>query len=254
LTLADRAAADLRLIAEYWPGLAETRIPGTPPPYRVNPLTADQRAQLDHQARQERVDRDGLAPGEHPDAVRPEVLDLLASLLIDAVDLAEHVSLAARAPVLPPPPTAFADPTPYLTRAADYLPEAVAAWTNGPDLAAWVARTARHMLNEMGRALALVYDGQQLRMICPWCAGRTETAPIGGEYTWRVRDLLGTLRCEHGHPDRQACPSCPQHIAIVCESGTCEPPSRDVTTWWRGHPAWPIYEWDWLAKRVHAAV
>jgi hypothetical protein len=53
--------------------------------------------------------------------------------------------------------------------------------------------------------------------------------------------------------ERLTCQRCPQNIAIVCDGGMCDPPSKDVGTWWRGMPAWPIYEWDWLAKQAAAA-
>lgn len=247
MNLAERAAADLRLVATYWPGLAELRDPQAARPYRTPAITAERRAELDHEARLERAERTNLMPGEHPDAARADVLDLMVALLIDAEQLAERVSLAAWAPVLPPPSTAFADPTPYLERAAAYLPAV------DLDVTADVAHQARAMLAQLGRALTLTYDGQRLDVICPWCQGRTDTAPVGGAKTWRVRDLLAALRCEHGKPERLTCQQCPQNIAIVCDGGMCDPPSKDVGTWWRGMPAWPIYEWDWLAKQVTAA-
>lgn len=133
-------------------------------------------------------------------------------------------------PRITPPSTAYSDARAWLDFAARHFHEVL-------DLEAInaVSSLARGMVDAIARALCLVYDGQRLDVVCPWCAGRTEAAPVGGEKTWRVRELPGDL------------------IAIVCESGTCEPPPRSVGTWWRGQPAWPIWEWDWLAKQMTAA-
>jgi hypothetical protein len=226
LTLIERAITNLTLVAEYWPGLAETRIPGTPPPYREPSITPERRAELDYQARAERVERHEIAPGEHVDAVRPEVLDLLAGLLIDADDIAELVARAVMCPRLEPPSTAFADPGPWLSFAVRHLPSA----GRHRVVVEHVAEVSGRMLGEVSRALSLMHDGQRLRVVCPWCGGG-----LAGERTWRVRQLPG------------------DEVAIVCESGMCDPPSRDVGTWWRGLPCWPIREWDWLAKRLNAA-
>lgn len=225
--MTDPTVTDLRWVAEYWPDLVEQRLPGTARPWRQPELSPEQRAERDHAARIERLERTGLAPGESPAPVDVAVLDLLASLLCDA-DLAhEHVAQSAGIDRLAPPSSAFADARPYLAYAAEHLPAVV------DDLVRQaVAQIARRMVDQVAHALCLVYDGQRLDVICPWCAGRTEAAPVGGEKTWRVRELPGTL------------------VAIVCESGLCEPPSRDVGTWWRGRPCWPVSEWDWLAKRV----
>ncbi|WP_433465720.1 hypothetical protein [Spirillospora sp. CA-128828] len=249
----DRAIGDLRLLGAYWPGLVATRLPDVVRPYQPPTITPEQRAELDYEARLERAERVGEAPGEHIDAARPDVLDLLFELIDTAEDLAAHVSRAAWLPVLPPPAGVLADARPFLERTARYLPAAAVGWANGDELVWWVARTARQMLVQAGRALALTHDGQRLDAVCPWCQGRTETAPVGGAKTWRVRDLLAAQRCEHDQIERLTCVRCPQLIAIVCESGTCEPPSKDVGTWWRGRPAWPIEEWDWLARRLVAA-
>jgi hypothetical protein len=249
LTLVARAVTDLGLVAEYWPGLNEQKDPSVFAPRPPSLLTPEQRAVLDYDARIERQERDGLMPGEHPDAARADVLDLLASLAYDAWDLADTVGQAVGQPRLPRP-APFADPAPHLHITIHYLPAAAEA----DDLVGpWVASQARRMLGELTRALCLTFSGQTLAAICPWCQGRTESAPAGGQRTWRVRDLLGTLACSHGHIDKALCNKCPQQIAIVCESHTCEPPSDKIGTWWRGMPAWPIYEWDWLAKQLHAA-
>jgi hypothetical protein len=229
LTLTAHVIADLEWTIAYWPDLVEQRMPGTARPWRQPELSPEQRAERDHAARIERDERAGFALGESPAPVDVGVLDLLASLLCDA----DHLSYLVQSPsgtdrALGPPSSAFADARPYLQYAAKHLPLVPG---DSPELDV-IAGIARGMKQDIARALCLVYDGQRLDVICIWCEGRTELAPVGGEKTWRVRELPG------------------QAIAIVCESGTCEPESRYVGTWWRGRPCWPVSEWDWLAKQV----
>lgn len=231
--LIDRAIRDLDEAAALVIGLAHLREPDVRRPWREPTLTEERRAELDYAARIERAERNEVAPGEHPDACRADVLDALSAVLERAEDLAHHVGRAAWCPPLPAA-MRDADPRPYLTRAAACLPVA-ASGPGGAALAAWAAGEAAHIVAAMSSALALVVDGQQLRAICPWCDGRTEMTPLGGERTWRVRMLPGDL------------------VVIVCESGTCTPPAGSVTTWWRGRPAWSIGSWDWLAAQVERA-
>lgn len=229
----DRAVRDLDEAAALVIGLAHLREPATHRPWREPTIDEERRAELDYAARQERAERSEVAPGEHPDACRADILDALTATLTRAEDLAHHVGRAAWCPPLPAA-TADADPRPYLTRAAACLPVA-ASGPGGDALTQWAAAEAARIVSDLRSALALVVDGQQLRAICPWCHGRTEMAPLGGERTWRVRMLPGDL------------------VVIVCESGTCAPPAGSVTTWWRGRPAWSIGSWDWLAAQVERA-
>lgn len=229
MTLTAHVIADLEWVAAYWPDLTEARLPGTARPWRQPDLTPERRAELDHEARLERADRSEDAWGETPAPVDVAVLDLMADIVWDADEAAGIVADEIMCPRLPPPTTAYTDPRPWLDFAARHYDEA-----GGMYLHVDVARLARGMVDAIARALCLVYDGQRLDVICPWCEGRTEAAPVGGAKTWRVRQLPGDL------------------VAIVCE-GACEPPSKSVGTWWRGQPCWPVSEWDWLAKQVTAA-
>ena len=228
-----RAVRDLDEAAALVVGLAHLREPGVRRPWREPALHEELRAERDYAARQERAERTAEAIGEHPDACRADVLDVLSAVLERAEALAWHLSRAAWCPALPAA-SADADPRPYLARAAACLPVA-ASGPGGAEVAGWAAGEAARIVAELNRALALVVDGQQLRAVCPWCDGRTEMAPLGGERTWRVRMLPGDL------------------VVIVCESGTCAPPAGSVTTWWRGRPAWAIGSWDWLAAQVERA-
>ncbi|MBA9003751.1 hypothetical protein [Thermomonospora cellulosilytica] len=229
LPAVDRALANLADLQDLVVGLALLRDPAVRRPWRETPLDPYARAELDDEARADRADRNELAPGEHIDAARPDVLDLLADTLSRAEDLAWHLSRAAWCPVLPPSSwtSATADPRRYLAHAAACLPTAVLGWENGGDIAHWAAAVTGAMLADLTAALALHVDGQTVKTICPWCKGG-----LAGTYTWRVRIVPG------GEP------------AIVCESGTCQPPSRDVTTWWGGTPVWPLRDWPWLARRL----
>ena len=230
MTLTSHVITDLQWVIAYWPDLVEQRLPGTARPWRQPELSPEQRAERDHAARIEKAERSDDAWGETPAPVDVGVLDLLASLLMDADLLHEAVAQAAGTDRLDPPSTAFADARPYLEYAVTWAPQVA------DDLVLHeIGRQARGMVDAIAKALCLVYDGQRLDVECPWCRGRTELAPVGGEKTWRVRELPGQL------------------IAIVCESGTCEPPSKDVGTWWRGKPCWPTSEWEWLAKRLTQA-
>lgn len=216
---------DLKWVAAYWEDLAESRLPGTPRPWRHQTLTVEQRAERDRQAWLERLERSSIAPGEHPAPLDLGVLDTMFDVLVRADDLAAAVAEHAGVQPLGSPRYGDTDARPYLAFTAAHLTE---------DLATYAAPIARGMVAQVAHALALTYDGQRLDVECPWCHGVTPDAPAGGARTWRVRELPGNM------------------VAIVCE-GLCEPPSKDVGTWWRGNPVWPLSEWDWLAKRVEAA-
>lgn len=221
---------DLEWVAAYWPDLVEARLPGTARPWRQPRLTREQRAELDEAARRERLERSPDAPGEAPAPLDLGVLDTITGILAEAVEFAAAAAAYAGAPQLPPPSTALADARPYLR----FLIEQIPALPDPEAFADHIALTAARWVRQIARTLALVHDGQALAVVCPWCRGVTPQTPAGGSYTWRVRHLPG------------------DEIAIVCESGSCEPPSRDVGTWWRGMPVWPLREWDWLARRLEA--
>lgn len=87
--------------------------------------------------------------------------------------------------------------------------------------------TVHRIRARMTEAFSEILDGQQLDADCPWC----------GKPRLRIR-LIGPA----GH----------QEPVVVCESGVCNPQPAECGKWWRGHPAWPFYEWDWLAQRIGA--
>ncbi|TMR11735.1 hypothetical protein ETD86_34770 [Nonomuraea turkmeniaca] len=216
---------DLRWVAAYWEDLTEARLPGTARPWRHHDLTTDQQQERDRQAWEERLDRSSVAPGEHPAPLDLGILDTMLDVLVRADDLAAAIAQHVGVEPLAPPRLGDTDARPYLEFAAQHLAD---------DFTFHAAPVARTMVTQVAHALALVFDGQRLDVECPWCRGITPDTPAGGARTWRVRELPGNL------------------IAIVCEN-LCEPPSKDVGTWWRGSPVWPLAEWDWLAKRVEQA-
>lgn len=212
--------ADLTWAAEYWPDLVEARLPmSTPRPWRQTALDTEARAERDAQARLERIERSALSFGESPAPVDVAILQTALDLLVDADDLAaaaaEHLGL----PPLPSPGPGDLDARPYLRFAAARLAELDDEW------AEWAAPVARRMAAKIAQALCMVYDGQTLDVVCPWCS---EAA------VWRVQELPGGI------------------VAIVCH-GVCEPPAREVGTWWGGRPVWSIQDWECLARHVQAA-
>jgi hypothetical protein len=227
MTQLDRTIADLQLVADYWPGLRHLGDPAVRRPWREPTITPEARAELDRQAWEERMERIDIAPGEHPDAVRPEVLDMLGDLLWTADDVAVAVAKAAGVQEPAQPSSAFADPGRLLAFTGWILPFGHLA---DPYLLPYVARKTGDMVAMLTAALSLSYDGQRLSVLCPWCKGA-----ILGERTLRVRVLPGDM------------------VGICCEFPLCSPPLRDVGTWWQGRPVWPLHMWPWLAQRIAKA-
>lgn len=209
-TAAGSAGDPWQRLAALWPLLAATRFPGTARPWRPADLTPERRAERDRQARIDRL-ATIVTPAKAP--VHIDVLDVLTGL---------HAQLHSAAAALGTPPmmwSPFADPQPLLAWCREAARDAPASGA--------ASQLARDMLHTIEHALGEIWDGQQLLADCPWCHGGISRKP-----SWRVRMLPGGT------------------AAIVCESGACQPPEREAGTWWRGNPAWPLWEWEWLAQRV----
>jgi hypothetical protein len=214
--------------------LAASVLHGTARPWRTPTISPERRAEMDYLGHLEKLERSDIAPGETPAPYNLEIGELLVELLAAVENFAETVAQAAGVERLPNATSAYADPKPYLRRIHEHL---VAAFDAEPRLAYRAEELCVDLIAKANHALGLTVDGQLLTALCPWCGGRTATAPVGGQPTMRVRLLEG---------------SNPEPV-VVCESGTCDPPSSDVGTWHRGHPAWRQHEWDWLAKRLGIA-
>jgi hypothetical protein len=87
--------------------------------------------------------------------------------------------------------------------------------------------TITRIRTRMTEAFAEILDGQTLDADCPWC----------GKPLLRIR-LIG--------------PPTQQQPVVVCEYAGCNPQPAECGKWWRGHPAWPFHEWEWLAARIGA--
>lgn len=78
---------------------------------------------------------------------------------------------------------------------------------------------------QMAEEFSEILDGQQLTADCPWCHHQE----------LRIR-LIG--------------PPHAQQPVVLCENPGCNPQPAECGQWWRGHPAWPLHEWEWLAQRI----
>lgn len=221
-------------LIEYWPDLLEARLPlTTSQPRHAGQLGDEARAERDAQARAERAERSALGLGESPAPVNVAVLSTILDVLVQADDLAAELTEWGIAPILAPPGPGQLDARPYLARArACLLAELHDLDEPGP-WHEYADYHAHRMYEQVARALAMLYTGQTVKVVCPWCHGVTPEHPAGGAHTWRVHELPGG------------------QIAIVCH-GICEPPAKEVGTWWGGAPCWPLAEWPRLAKLAHA--
>lgn len=207
---------DLEWCMAYWPDLVDARMPGTPRPWRQVQLSPEAQERRDFDARIDWALRNTHALAETPAPVDIHLLQTALDILVQADDLAAAVAEHVGIPTLPPPGPGSLDAWPYLAYAAAHLTEGFAIR---------VAPAARRMQQKIAESLSMTYDGQTLDLVCPWCS--TPGA-------WRVQELPGG------------------QIAIVC-GGVCEPPAREVGTWWGGQPCWPIQDWPRLAGHVRAA-
>jgi hypothetical protein len=213
-------------LIEYWPDLLTARLPmATPRPWQQATLSPEAKDRRDEQAQAERAERSIWALGESPAPVDVAVLQTILDGLVRADDLAAALAPPTMCPPLAAPGYGVLDARPWLTYAAARLHELPEAWHE------WAEPTVQRMYEQAAKALSMLYTGQTIRVLCPWCGGSTPEQPVGGAWTWRVEVLPGNL------------------VAIVC-GGVCEPPAREVGTWWRGQPCWPIADWGRLAKHL----
>lgn len=220
-----RVLEDLWWLAEHHDDLLEAKIKGTPRPWQESHAEVDVEAAI-----AERKDRSELAPGEHPAPLHLDTLDLLVDLLATADDLAEQIAQAAGVARMPPAPSAFADPAPYLRHCAAWLKPATEADSGLLDA---VEVEVSRLRSLVAAKLGFTVDGQRVPGLCPWCSG----GPTQQQ----------TLRIRLVKPG----PDLPPVAAAVCESGVCEPPPADVGVWAGTRPAWPIdTEGKWLSDRI----
>lgn len=244
---ARKAVHDLIAVVEQ---LAASLLPGTARAWSAPRLSAARRAELDRQAREELDDPGALlpahlrqtqrvtAPGEHPVPFDLDVMDQLVEIMNAGDLLADDLYRVTWHPPLPWSPhpgarSAFEDPRPALRRVLQLLPQATAADDTIPF---YVENRCKALIDRAESALGLVTDGQLLDGLCPWCGGKTDHQPVGGARTLRVRNLPHL-----GGP------------VLICEGGHCEPPDAECGARVRGLPAWPQWEWDWVAIKFGRA-
>lgn len=228
---------DLTWICDRWGDVHETRLKGTARPWQASTMSAETRAELDARARIERIERSGIAPGERQAPVHIDVLDVLSDVLMRADMLHEHMAQVLGIDRLPHAMSAFDDATPYLMFIHVHLADFA---DDDPDGLAAASETTRYLKDEMAKVLCEVYDGQRLDAICCFCDGRAPHHPTGGGKTLVVHMMPMPTADNPGN----------QEPAIVCDGGACDPPQSDCGKRWFGLPAWPMAEWEWLAKRL----
>ena len=237
---------DLTWLEELWPDLLESRIPGTARPWREPGMTPERAAELAAERAEEEMEVHTDLPmhlrarapevlGESPAPAHIDILDALSDLLMTMDLLAEHLATTLGMDRPPHASSAFADPTPYLRFIRENL---AAAAEEDPEILDAASDKCRDQVASVSQSLALLRDGQTLKAPCPWCRGVTPHSPAGGAHTLRVR-VIPWLDDETP--------------AVVCHNDTCDPPEADCGTRHRGRPAWPSWEWDWLAKRLEEA-
>lgn len=228
-----RTHENLVWIRDTWDQAELLKLKGTPLPWHEPTITTEQRARLDAEARAEKLTRGAGAFGESPAPVHLAALDrnIRITRTLQAAALRADTELTTTAPP-------GYDPAPWL-EAHNVRAPAIAHWLTviltdhahqlTDDTVAEIARAASRSRRALERATGNVVDGQRLKALCPWC---------------RYEHLM--VR----HPANA-------EPLVVCESGLCEPPPADCGSWWHGNPAWPRWEWDWLAARIdhhtHAA-
>lgn len=217
-------AATLALVAEViarWPDLVESRIKGT---QRIMPSHTRDPGTLEA----------GEGLGCIPAPIHLDVLDAMASIVMWADMLHEHVAQTVGHPRLEPAASALADPRPFLRYVEVLLPEAS---ESDPEIVEAVHEKAERMRDIILAKVGEVFDGQTLEAICPFCIGQTFAKR--GARTLRVR--LIASRVKEGE----------QEFVIVCENPDgCRPFSAECDLWIKGRPAWPWSQWDWLAERL----
>jgi hypothetical protein len=234
MTLLAETLTALRETADRWDDLAQTRLRGTPRPWRQSTIPEEARAEMDRRARQERAEADDRAPGYSAAPLHLDVLDLMAGILMAADLLHEQVAHTLGHPTLAHPASAYADPRPYLAYSLELLPE---AWAQ---LGQHAHEEATRMRDTVLLTLGEMHDGQMLDAICPFCIGRTYRKPAG-ELTLRVRVIPDRRRAGH------------TEAVVVCENPDgCTPFSSECGLWVNGRPAWHQAEWEWLAQRLIA--
>ena len=107
---------DLTWVADRWEDLYESRVKGTPRPWREPTISAEKRAEMDALARIERIDREGFLPpppGESPAPLHVDILDTLSDILMRADMLVDLMAATLGKDRPDHAASAFDDATPF---------------------------------------------------------------------------------------------------------------------------------------------
>lgn len=245
MTNAEDTLVELGFITEHWDDLLELRQPGTRRPWRQALIDPERRAQNAQRDREERAVRDPDAPGFTSAPEHIDILDVIVGIWTTIDELVALISPdwrrttaggAIDRPAAEHGPARVTEITTMVDFIHLWLPTA----DTDPRRLARITRRLGTLNTEISRVLSLVRAGQLLNgALCPWCRGVTPKHPAGGATTLRVEEIPGsrTLGTDPA-------------AAVVCWNSLCEPPEHEVGNWYRGRPAWPWHEWDWLADRL----
>jgi hypothetical protein len=247
----DQVLTDLAFITEHWTDLLENRQPGTARPWRQALIDPERRAATLARDRDERAERDPDAPGFTSAPLHVDVLDVITDIWVTLDELANLISpdwrntRAAGAldrtnvETHAPAPVTHINGMVALIRT--WLP--VTAPALPEHRGDRIARRLHALTTDVDRVLGLVRAGQLLNgATCPWCRGVTPKHPAGGAITMRVEQIPGSTRM-----GTEPAP------AVVCWNPLCDPPEDKCGTRYRGRPAWPWHEWDWLSQLLIVA-
>lgn len=229
----ERVIRDLDYLVEAWPALVVLKIPGSARSWVETP----RRAGVLSEADAERLGKKGVP---RPAPADVGVLDLLARIAATADDLARTIVVTAELDNLEADPPIYAeeflpttsvtaDPRPWMRTTATWLAEAHDADAR---TLPWVEGQLAPLIAAAARLLGDVRDGQVMNGICPWCYGATSSGV--GERTMQIHYPV----TEDDEP------------LVICRGVNCSPPSSACGSRFRGQPAWPIREWDWLSKML----
>ncbi|PFG19855.1 hypothetical protein ATL40_1431 [Serinibacter salmoneus] len=235
----------LDYLEEVWPDVVELRVPsnrarGVGRRHRSDHAVEAARVRAVAEAVERAAPGAVVPPGVRPVPVDVGALDLMAQIAGAAEWACSSVVQAAGVEQLDPVGSVYVDPRPYLRRARAWLTGAHEAEPefllgNLDSILAPVVMSTAAFLGD-------ILDGQVLDAVCPWCGGRTASAPVGGQRTLRVVCPGGRLRGDGERDDRPP--------MVVCFGENCEPGPREVGMVFGGRPAWPEREWDWLSKQL----
>jgi hypothetical protein len=251
LTILVRLSYDLDFVEDNWPSLCESRRIGTPRPWRQALLDPDVRAAQLARDREERELRDPDAPGFTSAPEHVDVLDVMVAVWVALDELVHRISPDwRRSRAGGAKNRAQAEHGPSRFTEVDPMLEFVRLWIGAvnevePGIARGPAQQLHTLTSEISRVLGLVRAGQLLSgAVCPWCRGVTPKHPAGGATTLRVEEIAKAKHATDLRPAVEAV------HAVVCWNPLCDPDQEDCGTRYKGRPAWPWHEWEWLAKRL----